>query len=368
MNIKSIVKTSAAAMILTIAAIASMTGCGSSAAVDMEDLYKANVTSSILELHDSVYEVYEYYENLDEEVTFTTSYCYSEQDDGSAIYEAKGSDAADPESADNFSYCIVGNIEYMKDSKGSMTVYPLNAQYIEDFRSKSFTFSYSDAEKLESAKYSGDSVIVTTSADAATYYGQEALSSINALCPETVKEIKIIYTAEKDSLLLTNQKTYYVGESGTEYLFCEESLIYDQASLDLSYASEYINPSSTRTITVIEKPEGQSDISNTFTIGSGIIPNFECFRTYSGYTIYNDPDGLDPYDTETADEGGNYPSITLYALPTSALQTAASENTGAEAAGQAATGDTESAADQSEGTGSGDDKAGADSSNSTENQ
>lgn len=291
-----------------------MTGCSRSASIDLDTLYNANTTTAILEDHSSIYEEFTYYENLDDEVTFRTSYCYSNDSSGNPVYLAEGYDALDETSDDNFNYCIVNNIEYLVNYAKEMIIYPLTAQYIDDFKSNSFTVHIYDAEKLDSVKTEGSNYVITTTAKASEVYNEDTLKSLNALCNDTIKEIRTVYTADKASLHLNNVKMYYSGKN-SDYLFSEEKVTYDTIEPDVSFADEYINPGSSRTVTVIEKTSAD-DISNVYTLPITSTPDFKCFESYYNYTLYNDAAGLDPYKGETTDAEGKYQNITLYAIPT----------------------------------------------------
>ena len=142
MNLNSIRKICVLTLLAASVTILTFAGCGRSTSASLDSLYEANTTAAILQNHSSVYEEFTYHENLDDEITFRTSYCYAEQDDGKAVYQAEGYDAADASSEDNFSYCIVDNIEYFVNYQDKMIVYPLTANYIEDFKSNSFTVSH----------------------------------------------------------------------------------------------------------------------------------------------------------------------------------------------------------------------------------
>lgn len=313
MNFKNIKKISMLALMLTTAAVSAFTGCGRADSVSLEDLYNANTTSAILQNHSSIYEEFTYHENLDDEVTFYTSYCYSESDDGTSVYQADGNDAADTSSEDNFHYCIVDNIEYFLDNSQQMVIYPLTAQYTEDFKSNSFTVSINNSEVLDTTVKDGSDIIFTTTAQASDIYSSDTLESLASLCDDTISEIKTVYTADADTLLISNVKMYYISESGTEYLFSEENVTYDTTEPDVSFASAYIDSDDTRSVTVVEKTDA-GDTTNTYSIPASVIPDFSCFVSYHGYTMYNDASGLDPYEGEKAAADGKYQNITLYAI------------------------------------------------------
>ncbi len=313
MNLNSIRKICVLTLLAASVTILTLAGCGRSTSASLDALYEANTTAAILQDHSSIYEEFTYHENLDDEVTFRTSYCYSEQEDGKAVYQAEGNDAADASSEDNFSYCIVDNIEYLVNYQDKMIIYPLTYKYVEDFKSNSFTVSINDAEKLSSAHKEGSDIILTTSADASDMYSADTLKSLGSLSNDTINEVKTVYTADADTMLLSNVKMYYVGESGKEYLFSEETVTYDTTEPDVSFADGYINPGSTRSVTVVEKTDG-GDTSNVYTIPATVTPDYKCFETYYGYTLYNDADGLDPYNGESPDASGLYQNITLYAI------------------------------------------------------
>lgn len=289
-----------------------MTGCARSASVDLDTLYHKNTTAAILEDHSSIYEEFTYYENLDDEVTFRTSYCYADDSEGRPVYLAEGYDALDETSDDNFSYCIVNNMEYLVNYAEEMTIYPLTAQYIDDFKSNSFTVHIYEAEKLDSVKTSGANLVITTTANASEVYNEDTLKSLGALCGDTIKEIRTVYTADKKSMHLNNVKMYYVGKND-EYLFSEEKVTYDTAEPDVDFADEYIDPAESRSVTVIEKTSA-GDVSNVYTLPAAASPDFKCFESYYNYTLYNDAAGLDPYKGETPDAEGKYQNITLYAI------------------------------------------------------
>ena len=312
MNLKKIRKICIFTILAVCVSIPVISGCGKSTAVSLESLYEANTTAAILQNHSSFYEEITYHENLDDEITFQTSYCYNVQEDGKNIYQTEGQDASDSSSDDNFSYYIVDNIEYSIDNNGTATIYPLSESYIEDFKSNSLTVSTDDSGELSSTSTKGAEIILTCSADPDDTYDSDTLESFNSLCNDTITDIKTIYIADADTLLLTKVKKYYVGESGKEYLFSEGTVTYDETEPDLSDVDRYINADSTRTITVIEKSDA-GDTSNLYTIPANITPNYECFIS-NGYTLYNDADGLDPYNTEAADSSGNYQNVTLYAI------------------------------------------------------
>lgn len=303
-------------LLLTVsaAAAAALSGCGSAASIDLDSIRSANSTSEILKLHSSILEDFSYYENLDENVTFQTSYCYSEDFEGKAVYQAEGHDALEPESDDNFSYCIVGNIEYFSDHEQDMILYPLTSAYIDEFRSSSFTIRTDDSEKLKSVKKSGYNYVVTTLSDASERYSEETLSSLNSLSGDIIEEVKTVYTVDKKTLLLSRMKMYYVGQSGKEYLFSEETVIYDGTEPDVEFALPYVNPAETRTVTVVEKTDA-GDTSNVYVLPADCAPDFRCFRQLYNYELYNDAAGLDPFTSETADASGKYTNITLYAIP-----------------------------------------------------
>lgn len=313
MNLNSIRKICVLTLLAASVTILTFAGCGRSTSASLDSLYEANTTAAILQNHSSLYEEFTYHENLDDEITFRTSYCYAEQDDGKAVYQAEGYDAADASSEDNFSYCIVDNIEYFVNYQDKMIVYPLTANYIEDFKSNSFTVSINDAEKLSSARKEGSDIILTTTADASDIYDSDTLKSLGSLSDDTIDEVKTIYTASADTMLLSNVKMYYVGKSGNEYLFSEENVTYDTTEPDVSFADGYINPGATRSITVVERTDA-GDTSNIYTIPATVTPDYKCFESYYGYTLYNDADGLDPYTGESADASGLYQNITLYAI------------------------------------------------------
>ncbi len=313
MNLNSIRKICVLTLLAASVTILTFAGCGRSTSANLDALYEANTTAAILKDHSSVYEEFTYHENLDDEVTFRTSYCYAEQEDGKAVYQAEGNDAADASSEDNFSYCIVDNIEYLVNYQDKMIIYPLTASYIEDFKSNSFTVSINDAEKLSSAHKEGSEIILTTSANASDMYSSDTLKSLNSLSNDTISKVKTIYTAYADTMLLSNVKMYYVGETGKEYLFSEKNVTYDTTVPDVSFADGYINPGSTRYVTVIEKNDS-GDTSNIYTIPATVTPDYKCFESYYGYTLYNDADGLDPYTGESPDASGLYQNITLYAI------------------------------------------------------
>ncbi len=313
MNLNSIRKICVLTLLAASVTILTLAGCGRSTSSSLDALYEANTTAAILQDHSSIYEEFTYHENLDDEVTFRTSYCYSEQEDGKAVYQAEGNDAADASSEDNFSYCIVDNIEYLVNYQDKMIIYPLTSKYVEDFKSNSFTVSINDAEKLSSAHKEGSDIILTTSADASDMYSADTLKSLGSLSNDTINEVKTVYTTDADTMLLSNVKMYYIGESGKEYLFSEETVTYDTTEPDVSFADGYINPGSTRSVTVVEKTDG-GDTSNVYTIPATVTPDYKCFETYYGYTLYNDADGLDPYNGESPDASGLYQNITLYAI------------------------------------------------------
>lgn len=313
MNLNSIRKICVITLLAASVTILTLAGCGRSTSASLDSLYEANTTAAILQDHSSVYEEFTYHENLDDEVTFRTSYCYSEQEDGTAVYQAEGHDADDASSEDNFSYCIVDNIEYFVNYQDKMIIYPLTAKYVEDFKSNSFTVSINDAEKLSSAHKEGSDIILTTSADASDVYDTDTLKSLSSLSDDAVSEIKTVYTADADTMLLSNVKMYYVGESGKEYLFSEENVTYDTTEPDVSFADGYINPGTTRSVTVVERTDA-GDSSNVYTIPATVTPDYRCFESYYGYTLYNDADGLDPYNGESPDASGLYQNITLYAI------------------------------------------------------
>jgi hypothetical protein len=315
MTLKKISKLYSCILSATMLILLSLTGCGGAASVDLQSLYEANTTAAILENHSSIYEEFTYHENLDDEITFRTSYCYAEQSGGKAVYQAEGYDALDSQSDDNFSYCIVDNVEYFVNYAQEMILYPLTAQYIEDFKSNSFTLSINDAETLSSVRNDGSNVIITTVADASAIYDEDTLSSLASLHDDSISQVKFIYTADKQSLLLSSVQTYYIGESEEEYLFYEETVSYDDTvQPDVGFADTYINPSASRSVTVIEKTSS-GDTSNVYSLPANVSPDFQCFKSYYGYDIFNDADGLDPFTGETADENGYYPNITLYAIP-----------------------------------------------------
>ena len=291
-----------------------LTGCGGKDSVNLDSIYNANTTASLLQQHSSVYEDFSYYENLDDQVTFKTTYCYSQESGGQAVYQAEGYDAQNETSDDNFSYCIVDNVEYFVNYAQEMAVYPLNEQYIDDFKSSSFTVSIDEDETLESVKKDGSSFIVTTTASASDLYSEDTISSLTGLAGESITGVKKVYTVDRDTLLLSGLSTYYTGNSDKEYLFSTETVTYDDAQPDVGFAEAYINPDKTRTVTVIEKTSG-GDISNVYTLPADVSPNFDCFTSSYGYTICNDPDGNDPFVSETPDASGSYANVTLYAIP-----------------------------------------------------
>ncbi len=325
MNLNSIRKICVFTLLAASVTILTLAGCGRSTSASLDSLYEANTTAAILQDHSSVYEEFTYHENLDDEVTFRTSYCYSEQEDGKAIYLAEGHDAADASSEDNFNYCIVDNIEYFVNYQDKMIIYPLTANYIEEFKSNSFTVSINDAEKLSSARKEGSDIILTTSADASDMYSTDTLKSLGSLSNDTINEVKTVYTADANTMLLSNVKMYYVGETGKEYLFSEENVTYDTTEPDVSFADGYIHPGSTRSVTVVERTDG-GDTSNVYTIPATVTPDYKCFESYYGYTLYNDADGLDPYTGESPDASGLYQNITLYAIASSSDSSASGSN------------------------------------------
>ena len=313
MKIKRIIRNGILMLALSAAAAAALAGCGRKDAVDLDALRAANSTAEILKIHTSILEEFSYYENLDENVTFETSFCYSEDPEGTAVYQAEGYDAAEPESEDNFSYCIVDNIEYFLDHDQKMILYPLTAAYIEDFRSSSFTIRIDDSEELKSVKRNGSNYVVTTLSDASLRYSEEELSSLNALSEDKIKEVKTVYTVDKKTLLLNRMKMYYVGESGHEYLFSEETVTYDEAEPDVAFAEAYVRPERTRMVTIVEKT-AEGDKLNAYTLPADCSPDLKCFRSVYSYGIFNDAAGLDPFTSETPNAEGLYGNITLYAM------------------------------------------------------
>lgn len=308
-------KTALSAALLILTLPFSLAGCaGSSDPVNLEALHNANTVSTILETHTSIYEEFSYYENLDNNETFHTSFCYSEDENGNAVYQASGSDAIDTSSPDNFNYCIVNNIQYFNDNSGKMILYPLTADYLEEFKSNSFTLSTSELETLKSVSKESSEIVLTSETMIDALYDEETISNINTLCNDTVTAVKNVYRADRDTLLLNSVKTYYIGEKA-EYLFSEEKITYDRNVPDLVFASEYLNPAASRTVTIIEKTDTE-DISTTYTLPANVSPDLFCFTSYCGYSIFNDVLGLDPFISETPDENGNYQNITLYAMHT----------------------------------------------------
>ena len=62
----------------------------------------------------------------------------------------------------------------------------------------------------------------------------------------------------------------------------------------------------------MEKSETSTTIKK-YTIPASISPDFKCFESFYGYTIYNDENSKIKYTAETPDENGNYPNATFYA-------------------------------------------------------
>lgn len=90
MNLNSIRKICVLTLLAASVTILTFAGCGRSTSASLDSLYEANTTAAILQNHSSVYEEFTYHENLDDEITFRTSYCYAEQTTGKAVYQARG--------------------------------------------------------------------------------------------------------------------------------------------------------------------------------------------------------------------------------------------------------------------------------------
>lgn len=291
----------------------SLTACKESDDTTLESLYSANSISAILENHVSVRDEFSYYENLDKEETFRTTYCYYQDDMEDPVYIAESADTLNKTSDNNFKYCIINGMEYYFGNNQTPVLYPLTSDY-NKYTVNSLNTHDLNLETRESADKDGDNLILITSANPEDIYTDDRLAHIESLCGDTVIKIKYEYTADSETKLLKSIKTFFITKNKSEYLFSEEKLSYDVEKPSVKFAEAFINPSISRNLTIVEKTK-TGDIVNTYTIPAACTVNLKCFTELYDYQIFNDTNKLDPFTEEIPNDGGYYENITLYAFP-----------------------------------------------------
>ena len=296
------------------AAFVIFTACGSTQTTSLDSLYQANTLEKAMDSHSSVYEEFSYYENFDSEVTYKTTYWFGSDESGDLLYTLDSYDVNDELSEDNFSYCILKNVEYYFDNANNVNIFPLTSEYLDELYDHSIALTQSDNQTITSKKTMDGELVVNATADITDEYSTEDISSMNSICGSELTGVKYIYNFDKDTQLLNSAKLYMTADDGTEFLFCEENITYDAAEPDLTTIASYIAPDQTRTVTIIEMNDDDK-VTNTYKIPATSMVNLRCFTETYDFEIFNDADGLDPFIKETADETGVYPSVTYYAIP-----------------------------------------------------
>lgn len=291
----------------------SLTACKKSDDTTLESLYSANSISAILENHVSVRDEFSYYENLDKEETFRTTYCYYQDDTDDPVYVAESADTLNKTSDNNFRYCIINGMEYYFGNNQTPVLYPLTSDY-NKYTVNSLNTHDPNLETRDSAEIKDGELIITTSANPEDIYPEDTLTHIESLCGDIVTNIKYEYTADSETKLLKSIKTFFVTKNKTEYLFSEEKISYDVEKPSVKFAEAFINPSVFRNLTVVEKTK-TGDIVNTYTVPAASTVNFRCFTELYGYRIFNDTNQLDPFTEEIPNDGGYYQNATFYAFP-----------------------------------------------------
>lgn len=290
--------------------------------IDRDKLVEANALDVIMENHTSIKETVKYYENLKKDETYETISYYSSDNNG--VYVAAGYDTASDnavpdkktENDSHFNTYISNDTEYhyLTDT-GKMTVYPLTSDYMNDFLKDSFVIDSTANESVTSVEYRDGKVKITTEADITELFTKDTLSKMEDLAGKKLNSVQYIYTANESSLLLSSLETSYIAEDGTAFLFSKASISYDvkdDAKPSTEFVNQYLSTVNTRNISVIEKSETSTVVKN-YTVPASMSPDFKCFESFYGYTIYTDENCTYKYSSETPDENGNYPNATFYA-------------------------------------------------------
>ena len=314
------------ACVLSILLIFTATACERGETISMDAVYEANLIKNVTQTHKTIKSEFAYYENMDGVITYNTFYSYSESgnlDDG-PVYVALGADMLDSTSADNFRYAVVDNIEYYRSETGSIIVYLLHPDYMQNFPNTSIALFNNSFGKIKSAEHVEDNLIITTESKAADVYGEATVQTLSGLCKDGLSTVEVVYTVNGETLLLQEAKTYFVSDEGTKYLFSEEKVTYGGDDPDLSFIDGYRNAPQMRNVTIIEKT-AKDEIPHTYSIPSTVSPNYQSFISSKGYLIYADATLTAGFGGEWPDEFGIYAPLTVYAGPAENLVKAPTE-------------------------------------------
>ncbi len=290
--------------------------------IDIDKLVKANAVKTVMKNHTSIKETVKYYEDLDKTETYETVSYYSKDNNGiyiTSAYDVSDGNAAvnsNAEDPSHFSTYISNYIEYhyLTDT-GKMTVYPLTEDYVDDLLKNSFVIDNNSNETATAVEHRDDKIKITTEADITKLFTKETLAQMEGLAGKKLRSIQYVYTAKESSLLLYSVETSYIAKDGTAFLFSKADISYDIKDAEkpsTEFVDNYLSNTATRDISIVEKAETSTTIKN-YTIPASISPDFKCFESFYGYTIYTDENGKIKYTSETPDENGNYPNATFYA-------------------------------------------------------
>ncbi len=300
--------------ILTAAMFISLTACSDANDITLDTFFGANTASVVFENHFSVEQELLYYEELNDQATFRTTYCYYNDGEEDPVYTAEGRDMVNAASENNFKYCILNDMEYYFSYNDIVTLYPLSSDYSEHVNVNSTNTHTIAYETIRSVEKDKNELTVTSIASSTDIYSKATLSGLESLCGDELTDIKYVYTADRETMLLKSIKTYLISAGGTEYLFSEENITYDVEKPSTDYASIYIEPNIPRTVTVIEKTDS-GNITNTYTVPAACTVDFKSFTEFRNCKIFNDENGLEPFVQEVSSPDGYFPDAVFYAIP-----------------------------------------------------
>lgn len=311
-----------------------LSGCDSEPEVTLESLEAANTVDAVMESHGSILQTTTYYENLDNTGTFeaVSAYVsYGANEDGTdagGSYITRGSGIVSADSGgsvnydlitgavdtQNYSWYIADNIEYYLKNDGSVTLYPLNHDYMTNFRAQAFVMEELPEGKITRITKEGGVSTIIVETKASAYFTEDTLKAMNKLAGADIEKVRLTYTAESETMLLQSSTLSYVTDKDKELTFASSTISYDVAPDEIptaDFATPYIQDPDLRAVTVVEKVNGQNLI-NSYYVPKTTTVDFKAF-TDAGYTVYADELQSTKFTTETAGENGLYPDFTVYA-------------------------------------------------------
>lgn len=290
--------------------------------LDSSRILKANAINNVMKNHKSIKETIQYYENLDGKETYETVFYYSTENNGTYILSSHDLDNNKPEmpstitDESNLSIYVTDDIEYryFTDS-GKMKVFPLTANYMDDILKDSFVIDTINDEDVKSIAYENNEIKITTETEISKFINEETTSKMEELAEKDLSSVRYVYTADKDTLLISSVETFYVTNNDSLLSFSKATIEYnvtDENKPSTKFVDQYLSSVEKRNVIVIEDSNTEK-IIRKYSLPASLSPDFRCFETFYDYTIYTDEKCTCKYTSENPDETGKYPDATFYA-------------------------------------------------------